>query len=85
MRYVPRWQAAKSERTVPKFGTPDPVEMPDQASRALRRGAAKSRKARNLIGKKRPVSFVYTAGRFMPIKLRAFLDFAAPRLRARLA
>src|SRR5215813_1435308 len=33
----------------------------------------------------RPVSFVYTAGRFMPIKLRAFLDFAAPRLRARLA
>src|SRR6516225_9721041 len=33
----------------------------------------------------RPVSFVHTAGRFMPIKLRAFLDFAAPRLRARLA
>ena len=31
-----------------------------------------------------PVNFVYTAGRFMPIKLRAFLDFAAPRLRARL-
>lgn len=32
-----------------------------------------------------PVSFVYTAGRFLPIKLRAFLDFAAPRLKARLA
>ena len=32
----------------------------------------------------RPVSFVYAAGRFMPIKLRAFLDFAAPRLKARL-
>jgi DNA-binding transcriptional LysR family regulator len=32
-----------------------------------------------------PVSIVYAAGRFMPIKLRAFLDFAAPRLRARLA
>ena len=31
-----------------------------------------------------PVNFVYTAGRFMPIKLRAFLDFAAPRLRVRL-
>jgi DNA-binding transcriptional LysR family regulator len=31
-----------------------------------------------------PVSLVYTAGRFLPIKLRAFLDFAAPRLRARL-
>ena len=30
--------------------------MPDQASRALRRGAAKSRKARNLIGKKRPAA-----------------------------
>src|SRR5262245_27617838 len=27
----------------------------------------------------------YTAGRFMPIKLRAFLDFTAPRLKARLA
>jgi DNA-binding transcriptional LysR family regulator len=33
----------------------------------------------------RPVSFVYPAGRFLPIKLRAFLDFAAPRLKARLA
>src|SRR5215469_915435 len=33
----------------------------------------------------RPVNFVYAAGRFMPIKLRAFLDFAAPRLKARLA
>jgi DNA-binding transcriptional LysR family regulator len=31
-----------------------------------------------------PVSFVYTAGRFVPIKLRAFLDFAAPRLKAAL-
>jgi len=32
-----------------------------------------------------PVNFVYAAGRFMPIKLRAFLDFATPRLKARLA
>src|SRR5262245_33813965 len=32
----------------------------------------------------RPVSFVYAAGRILPIKLRAFLDFATPRLRARL-
>jgi len=32
-----------------------------------------------------PVNFVYSAGRFMPIKLRAFLDFAAPRLKAQLA
>jgi len=31
-----------------------------------------------------PVSLVYVAGRFLPIKLRAFLDFAAPRLKARL-
>jgi DNA-binding transcriptional LysR family regulator len=31
-----------------------------------------------------PVSFVHRAGRFLPIKLRAFLDFASPRLRARL-
>jgi len=32
-----------------------------------------------------PVSLVYGAGRFLPLKLRAFLDFATPRLRARLA
>jgi DNA-binding transcriptional LysR family regulator len=32
-----------------------------------------------------PVSLVYSPNRFMPAKLRAFLDFAAPRLRARLA
>jgi DNA-binding transcriptional LysR family regulator len=32
-----------------------------------------------------PVSFVYSPNRFMPVKLRAFLDFAVPRLRARLA
>jgi DNA-binding transcriptional LysR family regulator len=32
-----------------------------------------------------PVSFVYRAGRLLPIKLRAFLDFASPRLKARLS
>jgi DNA-binding transcriptional LysR family regulator len=31
-----------------------------------------------------PVSFVYSPHRFMPVKLRAFLDFALPRLKARL-
>jgi DNA-binding transcriptional LysR family regulator len=31
-----------------------------------------------------PVSFVYSPNRFLPAKLRAFLDFARPRLRARL-
>ena len=31
-----------------------------------------------------PVSLVYSPNRFMPAKLRAFLDFAAPRLKARL-
>ena len=31
-----------------------------------------------------PVSFVYSPNRFMPGKLRAFLDFMVPRLRARL-
>jgi DNA-binding transcriptional LysR family regulator len=29
----------------------------------------------------RPVNLVYTANRFLPIKVRAFLDFAAPRLK----
>jgi DNA-binding transcriptional LysR family regulator len=33
----------------------------------------------------RPVSFVYSPNRFMPVKLRAFLDFAVPRLKARLS
>ena len=32
-----------------------------------------------------PISLVYPGGRLLPIKLRAFLDFAAPRLRARLS
>ena len=31
-----------------------------------------------------PLSFVYSPNRFMPVKLRAFLDFALPRLRPRL-
>ena len=32
-----------------------------------------------------PVSLVYASNRFMPIKLRAFLDFAAPRMKGRLS
>ena len=32
-----------------------------------------------------PVSLVYAANRFLPIKVRAFLDFATPRLRRALA
>jgi DNA-binding transcriptional LysR family regulator len=28
-----------------------------------------------------PVSLVYAANRFLPIKIRAFLDFAVPRLK----
>ena len=32
-----------------------------------------------------PVSLVYGGGRLLPLKLRAFLDFAAPRLKACLA
>lgn len=31
-----------------------------------------------------PVSLIYASNRFLPIKLRAFLDFAAPRLKSRL-
>lgn len=33
----------------------------------------------------RPVSFVYAARSLVPLKLRAFLDFAAPRIRKRIA
>jgi DNA-binding transcriptional LysR family regulator len=32
-----------------------------------------------------PVSLVYTSQRLLPLKLRAFRDFAAPRLKARLS
>jgi DNA-binding transcriptional LysR family regulator len=32
-----------------------------------------------------PVHLVFTGGGPLPLKLRAFLDFAAPRLKARLA
>jgi len=31
-----------------------------------------------------PVSLAYTGGRFLPLKVRAFIDFVAPRLRAAL-
>ena len=31
-----------------------------------------------------PVHLVYVAGQYLPIKVRAFLDFATPRLKARL-
>ena len=32
-----------------------------------------------------PINLLYAADRFLPVKLRAFLDFAVPRLKARLA
>jgi len=32
-----------------------------------------------------PVNLVYTGGRFQPLKVRSFLDFAAPKLKDRLA
>ena len=32
-----------------------------------------------------PVSFLHSAGRAVPAKVRTFLDFAAPKLRSRLA
>jgi len=32
-----------------------------------------------------PVNLVYTGGRFLPLKVRSFLDFAAPKLKDRLS
>jgi DNA-binding transcriptional LysR family regulator len=32
-----------------------------------------------------PIQLVYGGGRFLPVKVRAFIDFASPRLKARLA
>jgi hypothetical protein len=31
-----------------------------------------------------PVNLLHAGGKLVPLKLRAFLDFAAPRLKARL-
>ena len=33
----------------------------------------------------RPVNLLHAGGKKVPLKLRAFLDYAAPRLRARLS
>ncbi|HJQ60191.1 MAG TPA: LysR family transcriptional regulator [Vineibacter sp.] len=54
-----------------------------QATEAIRRG----RLVRILRAHEPPVApahLVHASGRLVPLKLRAFLDFAAPRLRARL-
>jgi len=32
-----------------------------------------------------PVNLVYTSDKFLPVRIRAFLDFAAPRLKKVLA
>jgi len=32
-----------------------------------------------------PVNFIYAGARLLPLKLRAFIDFAAPKLKERLA
>jgi DNA-binding transcriptional LysR family regulator len=55
-----------------------------QAAQAVRDG----RLARALVDfepEPWPLHLVYAGGRLLPLKLRAFLDFAAPRLKARLA
>jgi DNA-binding transcriptional LysR family regulator len=39
---------------------------------------------RDYEGEPNPVNLVYPSGRLVPLKLRAFLDFAVPRLKARL-
>jgi DNA-binding transcriptional LysR family regulator len=55
-----------------------------QAAPALRSGALES-VLRDFEPAPWPVSLVYTGGRFLPLKVRAFIDFAAPLLKAALA
>lgn len=55
-----------------------------QAAEALERGAL-ALALENFEPPPSPVSLVHAGGRLLPLKLRAFLDFAAPRLKARLA
>jgi DNA-binding transcriptional LysR family regulator len=55
-----------------------------QAALALRAGALKVA-LRSFEPAPWPVSLVYAAGRLLPLKVRAFIDFAAPRLKAALA
>lgn len=54
-----------------------------QAANALRAGAL-AFALQEFEPEPRPVSLIYSGGRLLPLKLRAFLDFAAPRLKARL-
>jgi DNA-binding transcriptional LysR family regulator len=55
-----------------------------QAAHGLAEGRLK-RVLEDFEGEALPVSLVYPASQFMPLKLRMFLDFAAPKLRARLS
>ena len=55
-----------------------------QAASALRAGALEVA-LREFEPAPWPVSIVYTGGRFLPLKVRAFIDFAVPRLKAVLA
>jgi len=55
-----------------------------QAAQAVRTGALALALA-DVEPAPSPVHLVHAGGRLLPLKLRAFLDFAAPRLKARLA
>lgn len=55
-----------------------------QAAAAIRAGALVA-VLRELEPAPLPVSLAYTGGRFLPLKVRAFIDFIAPRLRTALA
>ncbi len=55
-----------------------------QAEQALRSGALQLA-LQSYETPPRPVSLLHAGGRLLPLKLRAFLDYAAPRLRERLS
>jgi DNA-binding transcriptional LysR family regulator len=57
--------------------------MSYQAATALRDGRLVT-VLRDYEPEPNPISLVYPSGRLVPLKLRAFLDFAVPRLKARL-
>ena len=95
MRLVPRLQLAESRQprspntaeaaidaAIAGFGITRVLSY--QAASALRAGTL-ARTLRKFEPAPWPVSLVYAGQGLLPLKLRAFLDFAAPRLKGRLA
>jgi DNA-binding transcriptional LysR family regulator len=76
--------AAEAAISAASLGTGITRVLSYQAEGALRRGALE-RLLANFETEPLPVSLTFSGAKFMAQKLRAFIDFAAPRIRARLS